>query len=63
MAKFVYLEESKVYLNLDHVTAVKFQTEAGKTRAEVILAGIDRPELISGADVDLLLLELNKKFE
>ncbi|HVQ20774.1 MAG TPA: hypothetical protein VMS23_06990 [Terrimicrobiaceae bacterium] len=63
MPKFVYLTQSKTYLNLDHVTAVKVQKESGQDRAEVLLAGIDRPELISDTDVELLLVELNKKFE
>jgi hypothetical protein len=63
MAKFVYLKESETYLNLDHVTAVKIQKESGQDRAELLLAGIDRPELIAGTDVDVLLLELKKEFE
>ena len=63
MPKFVYLTQSKTYLNLDHVILVKVQKESGQDRAEVLLAGIDRPELISDTDVELLLVELNKKFE
>jgi hypothetical protein len=63
MAKFVYLKESKFYLNLDHVTAIKIQEESGQGHAEVLLAGIDTPEVIGGTDVDLLLQELNKRFD
>jgi hypothetical protein len=63
MAKFVYLKESETYLNLDHVTAVKIQRESGQDRAELLLTGIDRPELLAGTDVEVLLLELKKRFE
>jgi hypothetical protein len=64
MAKFVYLKESKNYLNLDQVATVKIQEESSQGRAaEVLLAGIERPEIIAGGDVDALLLELNKEFD
>ena len=35
MARFLFLKESKTYFNLDHVTAVKLQEQAGKEVAEV----------------------------
>jgi hypothetical protein len=60
MARFLFLKESKTYLNLDHVTAVKVQEQAEKRVAEVLLTGIDRPELISGSDVDIVILALSK---
>ena len=60
MARFLFLKESKTYLNLDHVTAVKLQEQAEKRVAEVLLTGIDRPELISGTDVDIVILALSK---
>lgn len=58
MARFLFLEESKTYLNLEHITAVKLQDQSGKQVAEVLFTGIDRPELISGRDVDLVMLAL-----
>jgi hypothetical protein len=58
MARFLFLEESKTYLNLEHITAVKLQDQAGKQVAELLFTGIDRPELISGRDVDLVMLAL-----
>ena len=52
MARFLFLKESKTYFNLEHVTAVKLQEQAGKEVAEVLFTGIDRPELVSGPDVE-----------
>jgi hypothetical protein len=60
MARFVFLKESKTYLNLEHVTAVKLQEQAGKQIAEVLLSGIDRPELVSGTDVNVIVLALSE---
>ena len=54
MARFLFLRESKTYFNLDHVTAVKLQEQAGKEVAEVLFTGIDRPELVTGADVRVI---------
>jgi hypothetical protein len=54
MARFLFLKESKTYFNLDHVTAVKLQEQAGKEVAEVLFTGIDRPELVTGADVRVI---------
>ena len=39
MARFLFLKESKTYFNLDHVTAVKLQEQAGKEVAEVLFTG------------------------
>jgi hypothetical protein len=60
MARFLFLKEAKTYLNLDHVTAVKLQEQSGKQVAEVLLTGIDRPELVSGADVSVIILALGR---
>ncbi len=60
MARFLFLKESKTYLNLDHVTAVKLQEQSGKQVAEVLFIGIDRPELVSGADVSAIMQALDK---
>ena len=54
MARFLFLKESKTYFNLDHVAAVKLQEQAGKEVAEVLFTGIDRPELVTGADVSVI---------
>ena len=54
MARFLFLKESKTYFNLDHVTAVKLQEQAGKEVSEVLFTGIDRPELVTGADVSVI---------
>jgi len=59
MARFVYLKESKTYLNLDHVTAVKLQEQRGQQHAELLLTGIDRPELVGGTDVGVIIEALN----
>jgi hypothetical protein len=60
MARFLFLKESKTYFNLDHVTAVKLQEQAGKEVAEVLFTGIDRPELVSGPDVEIITEALHK---
>jgi hypothetical protein len=60
MARFLFLKESKTYFNLDHVTAVKLQEQAGKEVAEVLFTGIDRPELVSGTDVEIITEALHK---
>jgi hypothetical protein len=60
MARFLFLKESKTYFNLDHVTAVKLQEQAGKEVAEVLFTGIDRPELVTGADVSVITEALHK---
>jgi hypothetical protein len=60
MARFLFLKESKTYFNLDHVTAVKLQEQAGKEVAEVLFTGIDRPELVSGADVEIITEALHR---
>ena len=60
MARFLFLRESKTYFNLDHVTAVKLQEQAGKEVAEVLFTGIDRPELVTGADVSVITEALRK---
>jgi hypothetical protein len=62
MARFLFLKESNTYFNLDHVTAVKLQEQGGKEVAEVLFTGIDRPELVSGADVDVITETLHKDF-
>jgi hypothetical protein len=60
MARFLFLRESKTYFNLDHVTAVKLQEQAGKEVAEVLFTGIDRPELVTGADVSVITEALRR---
>lgn len=60
MARFVFLQESKTYLNLDQITAVKLQEQSGQQIAEVLLTGIDRPELVSGTDVNVVVLALSQ---
>ena len=60
MARFLFLKESNTYFNLDHVTAVKLQEQGGKEVAEVFFTGIDRPELVSGPDVDVITEALHK---
>jgi hypothetical protein len=60
MARFLFLKESKTYFNLDHVTAVKLQEQAGKEVAEVLFTGIDRPELVSGSDVEIITEALQR---
>ena len=60
MARFLFLKESKTYFNLDHVTAVKLQEQAGKEVAEVLFTGIDRPELVSGPDVSVITEALHR---
>ena len=60
MARFLFLKESKTYFNLDHVTAVKLQEQAGKEVAEVLFTGIDRPELVTGADVSVITEALRR---
>jgi hypothetical protein len=60
MARFLFLKESKTYFNLDHVTAVKLQEQGGKEVAEVLFTGIDRPELVSGPDVEIITEALHK---
>jgi hypothetical protein len=60
MARFLFLRESKTYFNLDHVTAVKLQEQAGKEIAEVLFTGIDRPELVTGADVSVITEALHR---
>jgi hypothetical protein len=60
MARFLFLRESKTYFNLDHVTAVKLQEQAGKEVAEVLFTGIDRPELVTGADVSVITEALHR---
>ena len=60
MARFLFLKESKTYFNLDHVTAVKLQEQAGKEVAEVLFTGIDRPELVTGPDVGVITEALHK---
>jgi hypothetical protein len=61
MTRFLFLKESKTYLNLGHVTAVKLQEQSGKQVAEVLFTGIDRPELVSGVDVRAIILALDKE--
>ncbi|HEY5742315.1 MAG TPA: hypothetical protein VIS99_07220 [Terrimicrobiaceae bacterium] len=60
MARFVFLKESKTYLNLDQITAVKLQEQSGQQIAEVLLTGIERPELVSGTDVNVVVLALSQ---
>jgi hypothetical protein len=60
MARFLFLKESNTYFNLEHVTAVKLQEQAGKEVAEVLFTGIDRPELVTGADVSVITEALHE---